>query len=486
MAVTAMLDPRAYSAHRIKGDFAATFATAPAMYNTVAEEFVVGSIIGFGREVLPAIMPLEPSDMFLVAHGLILRHALLLAEEDKEIDLYTLASHMATDPTTCKAWSIKPDEEFARRCEILQSQLTERLVYATDRPALLRQHAQDVRDDAMRVRLMRAGQEIFTLATNRQVPPAELLGAVQANVSQAFRATAPAPLTAEQVAIEAYERISEGMGGALQPVKSNLASIDSLLSGGFGADEVTCLMGHSGMGKTSLMLTMVQGMLRAGKRVALYSLEMSRHQLFQKLCSMETGISMSAFKQFNLTPPQLELLTRFLPTFGAYGLMIEDTLTSPTASQISAHLDGIEHQFMPDVIVIDGLWLMSPERPGNQISLNYEQMTKGVVRIARRHQRPILITHQYSDIGNRNDKTPQLADAAGGKAVENDFEAVMGMYRESYSDRSISPEDDLTTVYMLKDRNGGRNGQHVNLRWDNRYWRYADAQTQTGAWRDNL
>jgi len=227
------------------------------------------------------------------------------------------------------------------------------------------------------------------------------------------------------------------------------------------------LAGAAGMGKTTLALSMATNVVKAGGRVAFFSLEMSQAEVMRILVSMQTGVHIDTLKNHRFTTDQWQKVVDVMPQIQALPLHIIDEFQTLTPTQLRQKTRRLMIDAPVDLVVIDGLWIMQPDNEHRKRNEAVAEIMRGLTSIASPNglDVPILITHQYRR-NDRQDKRPVLTDLAESAAVERDSQVILAMHRESYYDLDGYNMDEPTSLYVLKRRNGGGRGQSVRLTFD--------------------
>lgn len=243
--------------------------------------------------------------------------------------------------------------------------------------------------------------------------------------------------------------------------------------------EVALLVGHPGMGKTNLALSMVRNVLNAGGRVVMFTLDnMPGADMIRILTAMETGIHKVALLEKSMSPDQWATFVQCAPRINAWKLDIIDEFSSLTPTQLRRKLRKLVRDHgQIDLVVIDGLWLMQADEPTQKRNEDLHGVTNELMNIARKEfGLPMLVTHQYNqDAKDRNDKRPRINDLAESAAVQRNIPLILGMHRDNYYNREST--DESTQVYILKDRKRGRQGESVSFLYDK--GAYVEAETVT-------
>jgi replicative DNA helicase len=257
---------------------------------------------------------------------------------------------------------------------------------------------------------------------------------------------------------DVVDRISEltrnrdGMMG----VPSGFTQLDKIL-GGLQNSDLVILAGRPGMGKTSFALTIAQNAAKYHhQRVAVFSLEMSREQLVQRLLSMETGIDSHRLRQGNVRDEEewnslLEAANRL----SSSPIHIDDT-PAATINEIRTKARRLYAESGIDLILIDYMQLMSGQTgsrtENRQQEISY--ISRSLKALARELNVPVLALSQLSRaVESRADKIPMLSDLRESGSIEQDADVVLFIYREDYYIEDTDRQN-VADVIVSKHRHG--------------------------------
>jgi replicative DNA helicase len=214
--------------------------------------------------------------------------------------------------------------------------------------------------------------------------------------------------------------------------------------------------------------------------VLVFSLEMSKEQLVDRLLSMESGVDAWALRTGNLTDNDFEKIGQAMGTLSEAQIFIDDT-PGITVSDMRTKARREAHQRPLGLIIVDYLQLMSGgsryASEGNRVQ-EISEISRGLKGIARELNVPLIALSQLSrSVENRSPQIPQLSDLRESGSIEQDADIVAFIYREEY----YNPETErkkLTDILIKKHRNGPTGG--VELYFDNEKQRFRSVDHQHG------
>jgi replicative DNA helicase len=247
----------------------------------------------------------------------------------------------------------------------------------------------------------------------------------------------------------------------LTGVGTGIKDLDSLTSGWQNSD-LFIIAARPGMGKTGLALTLAKNAAALyGKRVAVFSLEMSAVQLNQRLVSMEAGVSVSKIRNpRKLSPQDWEKISPAAEFVSGLSIAVDDT-ASLNIFQLRSKARRLKMQQGLDLIIVDYLQLMSGRDDRNRNRENeVSEISRGLKILAKELNVPVLALSQLSRaVETRGgSKRPQLSDLRESGAIEQDADGVMFIYRPWYyhikEDMDGHSTKRLAELIIAKHRNG--------------------------------
>lgn len=262
--------------------------------------------------------------------------------------------------------------------------------------------------------------------------------------------------------------------GELSGVTTGFTDLNSLL-GGFQKSDLVLLAARPSMGKTALAVNLAVNAAKAGKKIAMFSLEMSKTQIGQRILASFAQMNLSSLFKGELEGQDLVNLITASNELSKYSLHIDDT-AAISLIELKAKLRRLKMEEGLDLVVIDYLQLMTTgERIENRVQ-EISQISRGLKAIAKELDVPVLALSQLSRaLEQRPDKRPKLSDLRESGAIEQDADIVMFLYRDYvYNKETENPN--LAEVIVSKHRNGPIGV--VNLIWKDEYTRFFDVSNK--------
>ncbi len=264
----------------------------------------------------------------------------------------------------------------------------------------------------------------------------------------------------------------------LTGVPSGLKEIDSITNG-WQNSHFIILAARPGMGKSAMMLTFAKNAaIDYGKRVAIFSLEMTSHDIVKRLLSSLTRIPMHKINNAKLEEYELIQLSETIERLKEIPLYIDDT-SSLSLTELKAKARRLKHQYDIDLIIVDYLQLMS-NRDKSSYNTNREQEISGISRglksIAKELNIPIIALSQVNRAveKEKENKMPRLSDLRESGSLEQDADMVFLIYRPEYytKDDTLPENKNVAFVHIAKNRHGKT--EMIKLRFLAEYGYFTD------------
>lgn len=338
------------------------------------------------------------------------------------------------------------------------------------------QYAQIVAQKAMRRRLIKASQDIVGLGYDEARNLQEVIEEAETSLFNVSQRHVKQDVTSlETILAESFDRLDElhKDKGKIRGVPTGFKDMDKILAG-LQRSDLFILAARPSMGKTALALNLAHNVaLQANEPVLMFSLEMSKEQLVDRMLAMESGVDAWALRTGNLTDADFEKIGHAMGSLSEAQIYIDDT-PSITVSELRTKARREAHQHPLGLVIVDYLQLMSGGAKygndgGNRVQ-EISEISRGLKGIARELNVPLIALSQLSrSVESRSPQIPQLADLRESGSIEQDADVVAFIYREDY----YNPETDrrnITDIFIKKHRNGPTGG--VELYFDKEKQRF--------------
>lgn len=238
--------------------------------------------------------------------------------------------------------------------------------------------------------------------------------------------------------------------------------------------DLVLIAARPSMGKTAFVLNIAQHVaFKLKETVAIFSLEMSKEQLVNRLFSLESRVDSQHIRNGNLTDSDWERLIESAGVIGESNLIIDDT-PGISISELRSKCRKYKLEHDLKMIIIDYLQLMSGSGRAESRQNEISEISRSLKALARELHVPVLALSQLSRaVEQRPDHTPMLSDLRESGAIEQDADVVMFIYRDDYYNHD-SEKKGIATIIIAKQRNGPIGD--VDLAWLPDYTKFANLE----------
>lgn len=434
-------------------------------HSVEAEQSVVGAMLMDKDAILAASEIVCGDDFYQNAYGVIFDSMVELFNEGKPVDLITLQERL-------KEKEVPP--------EISSLEFVRDLVAAVPTSANVRYYAQIVSDKAVMRKLIKMNDELSNICYAGNEPLESVLEKTEKSVFQLLQnRNAGEYVPIRQVVMNALEKVEKASKskGTVTGIPTGFIDLDYKLSG-LQPSDLVLVAARPSMGKTAFVLNIAQYVaFKKDKCTAIFSLEMSKEQLVNRLFSLESQVDAQALRTGNMKDPDWEKLIEAAGIIGQSNLIIDDT-PSISISELRSKCRKYKMEHGLDLIIIDYLQLMSGSVGGRSESRQQEisDISRSLKALARELNVPVIALSQLSRaVEQRPDKRPMLSDLRESGAIEQDADVVMFIYRDEYYNKD-SEYKKQAEIIIAKQRNGPVGTVH--LAWLGEYTKFANLSRQ--------
>jgi replicative DNA helicase len=409
--------------------------------NIAAEMSLLGCLMIDKSAIVKVVDFLEPLDFYRKAHQDIYKACQELFDKGEAIDILTVSNRL------------KEKKQFD---EIGTGYLTD-LINSIPTAANVVSYATVIRQKRMLRDLYSAAADIASIANSDIEDPEVLLDQseqrifdiAQKGLSKNFL---PVKVSLEE-AFERIEKLSRQKEG-LRGLATGFTELDNKLSG-LQKSDLIILASRPSLGKSALALNIADNVaVNYKKHVAIFSLEMSRDQLVDRLITDQSGVDMWKMRTGKtLTDEDFAQIRNALDILSKAPLYINDS-ASLNVLQIRAMARRMQAKEGLDLIVVDYLQLMEPRNAQVSIVQQMTEISRSLKSLARELNVPVLALSQLSrSIEHRTPPTPRLSDLRETGAIEQDADVVLFIHREDRYQED-SPKKNIAEIIIAKHRNG--------------------------------
>ncbi len=422
--------------------------------STEAEASLLGSLLIDSEAIVKIADLIKPQDFYDERHRYIYEAAVSLYERHSPIDILTLTEQLKNKELLATVGGASYITE-----------LTNYVPTATH----VEQYAEIVATKAMRRRLIKASQDITGYSYDEARSFKDLIEEAEARLFEVSQRHVSQDLVSlEDILSASFDRLDElhKDKGKIRGIPTGFRDLDNML-GGFQRSDLIILAARPSMGKTALALNFAHNVsMKAGFPVVMFSLEMSKEQLVDRLLAAEAGVDAWNLRTGNLTDSDFEKIGQAMGSLSEAQMFIDDT-PGLTISDLRTKARREAHRRPLGLIVVDYLQLMSGGSKfggdGNRVQ-EISEISRGLKSVARELNVPIIALSQLSrSVESRSPQIPQLADLRESGSIEQDADVVAFIYREDY----YNPESErrsIVDLFIKKHRNGPTG--HVEIFFD--------------------
>ena len=415
----------------------------PLPQNLDAERSILGAILMDNQALNAAMENLRPEDFFLEQHRRVYQQMMALGETQQAIDLVTLT------------------DALHRRGELDASGGAAYLASLADgrpRSANIEHYVRIVKEKALLRNLIHATHKIQETAfEGEEAADAVLDGAETSIFALAEDRIRAGLISMKEIVRNNFERLEKIFreGKSITGVSTGYGELDKLTSG-LQPSELIIVAARPSQGKTALALNLAENIgVRAGLPVAIFSLEMSKESLLQRLVASVAQIDAHKFRTGHLGREDWRRMTEALGQISSAPLWIDDA-GSMTVVEIGAKARRLKNEKGGlALLIVDYLQLISARGRFSNRNEEVSSITRGLKALAKELQAPVLVISQLTRAPERDERRPQLADLRESGAIEQDADVVIFIYRPHFFKPDALPEErDQAELMIAKQRNG--------------------------------
>lgn len=433
-------------------------------HNLEAEMSLLGSVL-IDTDAIVKIAPVVSADDFYdEKHRHIFAAVKHLYESHSPIDVLTLTDQLKAK----KLLSIIGGSSYL-------NELTNFVPTA----AHASQYAEIVANKALRRRLISSTAEISDIGYDENKQISEIVEDAESRLfAVSDKNIKHGIVSLEHILDQSFERLDElhKDKGTVRGLPTGYKDLDNILAG-LQKSDLIIIAARPSMGKTALSLNLAHNIATSNNQsVLLFSLEMSKEQLVDRLLAAEAGVDAWNLRTGNLSDSDFEKIGHAMGTLSEAKIFIDDT-PGITVSDMRTKSRREAHKNPLGLIIVDYLQLMSGgsrfSSDANRVQ-EISEISRGLKSIARELNVPVIGLSQLSrSVENRNPQIPQLADLRESGSIEQDADVVAFLYREDYYNPDTNRKN-ITDIFIKKHRNGPIGG--IELYFDREKQRFSSLE----------
>ncbi len=426
-----------------------------------AEQSVIGAMIMDREAIVIASETLTKDDFYQQSYGVIFESMVELYNEGQPVDVVTLQNRL-------REKNVPP--------EISSMEFVGGLVLAVPTSANVKYYANIVADKAILRRLIKVNEEIANQCYLGSDSVEDILADTEKQIFGILQNKGGGDyVPIKQVVINALEKIEQAAKtqGNVTGIATGFLDLD-YKTAGLQPSDLILVAARPSMGKTAFVLNIAQHVaFHSNEATAIFSLEMSKEQLVNRLFSLESRVDAQLLRSGNLEDADWEKLIEGAGTIGRSKLIIDDT-PGISISELRSKCRKYKLEHDLKLVIIDYLQLMSGSGHSDSRQQEISEISRSLKGLARELHVPVIALSQLSRaVEQRPDHRPMLSDLRESGAIEQDADVVMFIYRDDYYNKD-TPDKNIAEIIIAKQRNGPIGT--VNLVWLPQYTKFANME----------
>ena len=438
-------------------------------HNIEAEQAVLGCILIDSQAQIDILTLVNADDFYSEAHQQIYSSMLKIYQRSVPVDFVTLADQLEKDKMLEKVGGIEyitfltnavpSAANFKHYCDIVKANSLRRKLIKSGQEIIEKAYVEEDKDSALQF----GEKVIFDLAERQQASALEHVGKPGGAISKV---------------IAGFDKIAKDPS-SLNGIPTGFKDFDAITNGLQNSDLII-LAARPAVGKTSLAMNMmVEAALEHGKKVAIFSLEMSREQLMQReICSV-ARVSMAKALNGSMEPEEWQRIWAATKKLEQSGIYVDDS-SMTTPADLLSKCRRLKAKDNIDIIMVDYIQLMNTGHSKNDNrQLEVSEISRTLKIAAKELNVPVIALSQLSRaVETRPDHRPMLSDLRDSGGIEQDADIVLFLYNpEKYNDTPQEDEPGTVELIIAKHRRG-RTGT-VKLKWIGEYTTFVNLGDRT-------
>lgn len=433
-------------------------------FNLGAEQSVLGCILMDAECMEDAVAEINAESFYLPQHKAIFSAMMLMYTKSKAIDPVVLVDTL----TKSGKYDVSGGREY-----ILQLQ------QSVPSAVNIGEYIKIVKEQYYLRTLINISNDVISKAASGEGEASAILDYADQmiyNLRQGKEKNGPTKIS-EVIVNDVYNKLSQITGEDKEKYKgipSGFGMLDKYLTG-LNKSDLILIGARPAMGKTSFALNLAQNIsMNAGKKCVVFSLEMTKEQLAERLLSAQAGVESQKLKTGELTNDEWVRLGNAAGQFNDVELYLDDT-SAITVPEIKSRLRRMKNV---DAVIIDYLGLISSASKKENRVQEVSEITRQLKMMAKDLNIPVICCAQLSrgTEGHGKNHKPQLADLRESGSIEQDADIVLFLYREDYyrNDVAEDKQDEIdankTELIVAKNRHGATGS--IEMTFDKEFTRF--------------
>jgi len=429
-----------------------------------AEQSVIGSMLMDRDAIIAASEIVTAGDFYQHQYGIMFEAMLELFNENRPVDLVTLQNRL-------KEKDVPP--------EVSSMEFVRDIITMVPTSVNVKSYAAIVRDKAVLRRLIKVNEDIANTCYAGKEPLETILATTEKTIFDLLQNRSSGEFVPiRQVAMNVLEKIEQASKnqGTVTGIPTGFIDLDYKTSGLQPSDFVL-IAARPSMGKTAFVLNLVDHIsVKKGLPSMVFSLEMSKEQLVNRMLAMESNVDSQKLRTGTLSDSDWDAVVEGIGVIGNSKLIIDDT-PGISIMELRSKCRKMKLEYGLNAVIIDYLQLMSGSgKGGDNRQQEISEISRSLKGLARELNAPVIALSQLSRAcETRQDHRPMLSDLRESGAIEQDADVVMFLYRDDYYNKDTDMPN-IAEVIIAKQRNGPIGT--VNLVWRPEYTKFANMAKQ--------
>jgi replicative DNA helicase len=424
-----------------------------------AEQCTLGSMLLDEDAIATVFGILKAYDFYRNEHRDIFNSIEELYTAGKSVDIITLSETLRKNGNLEKCGGL---EYLAKIAEQVPSS------------ASARHYAEIVEEKSILRALIKGSGEILEMGYENQDDARKVLDFAQQNIFDIAQEKESKGISHIKDVLEENLRVLTKLykeGNRVPGIHSGYSDLDKLTAG-FQPSDLILIAARPSMGKSSLALNIAQHVaLQEGKAVAIFSLEMSKEQIVNRILSSEMLIENMKLKTGDINADEWQKIAVASAQISEAAIYIDDT-SDITAAEMRAKCRRLKLKKQLDMVMIDYIQLIAGGKRTESRQQEITEISRNLKILAKDLHIPVIALSQLSRAPEqRANHRPMLSDLRESGAIEQDADMVMFIYRDDYYDKQTDAPN-VTELIIAKNRNGSTGD--VKLRWHAEYTKFSN------------
>lgn len=433
-------------------------------HSTEAEQSVIGSMMLDREAIMTVAEMLVRDDFYNPMYGLLFEIITELFNEGKPADILTVQNRLKEKDAPPEAYELKFFNE---------------LIGSVPTSANVRFYAEIVKNEAIKRRTIKVTEAIANDCYSGKKDTDEILADTEKQIFELVQRRGGGDTEdIRSIVIKTIENIENAAKnrGAVTGIATGFYDLD-YKTAGLQRSDLILVAARPSMGKTAFVLNIAEYVaLKTKIPTAIFSLEMSRTQLVNRILAMNSKVDSQTMRTGDLKDEDWAKLMESARLTGESPLMIDDT-PGISIQELRSKCRKFKLEKDLGLVIIDYLQLMSGGKKSESRQQEISEISRSLKALAREINCPVIALSQLSRaVESRDDKRPMLSDLRESGAIEQDADVVMFIYRDEYYTKEKCEEPGVSEIIIGKQRNGPTGT--VKLAWLGKYTKFANLENR--------